>query len=635
MADFQARIINYVVGASDTAAMTDYLTSGAAVIVDRLPIDKALINATTVADSGSGVTITGKRLIKAHKLNYNAPLIDSGMVAQVIDILSVFYATAKSPKSYILGTNLHVVPGGGTGIVVPYPTVLYSATSITSFPSELVEAVVLYAAIKSLHQIINTEMTTNMDAVTVTMPTAPTLASPVTYSYTDASGTTVSQTTVGSLGTAPSYIKPVVSLTTAPSDLTISASAPTAPSAPSYPDGLIIKSTTSATTVGSLDAAPTYSVGAPAKPVFVVASGTAPTALGTPSITYANASVATAVVQPIFSIAAQLTTLTTELNTNYDIEFAQAKINEIQALIGEFQANSTSISSILGQNANRETDVNTQNAIQELQQDVQQYSATVSRYSSELGKYSTDIDKQVSEHNLNLQAFVRDSTSQMFDALNAYNKTNSIYLQETQQKFEQAKTTAQEASQNAQLEQNASKEQALLTLSKEHQEYASQLQRYIAQREDFNTQVNKEVQEYGSNLGKWDQQRNTELQQYNSDIQNALNLFNKESVIYDSTVREALQEANMDQQRLLDDAQRTDNIALQNEIQESSTNIANFNLRVQEFQSRVSNYSSEINDVVQEFNSKVGQVTQKHEGLLKQMDYLQKLYEQELTLHLG
>ena len=106
---------------------------------------------------------------------------------------------------------------------------------------------------------------------------------------------------------------------------------------------------------------------------------------------------------------------TTELNTNYDIEFANAKINEIQALISQFQANSSSVIGVLGRNADRETDINKQNAIQELSQDVQQYSATVNRYSSELGKYREDIQKQVQEHNLNLQAYINDSTAKIQD----------------------------------------------------------------------------------------------------------------------------------------------------------------------------------------------------------------------------
>lgn len=475
--DFETRIADYVVSASDTAAMTDYLTSGAAVIVDKLPIAKALINATKVTDAGSGISIIGNRLLSAHKSDRDAPLVEPGMIAQVKDILSVWYATTKSPKSYILAAKLYIVPGGGDGIVVPYPTVLYTATSISSFPSELVEAVVLYAAIRSLHQIMNAEMITNMDAITLTMPTAP-----------------------------------------------------TAPSAPDYPEGLILNASVSAVTVGALDNVPIYLAGAPTKPVFVVASGTVPTALATPSITYADASVASVVIQPILDISARLTTLTTYLDTDKDPELSQVKIQEIQALISEFQSKSTSATSILGKNADRETDVNKQNANQELSQDIQQYSATVSRYNAELGKYREDINKQVQEHSLNLQAFVRDSTSQMFDALNEFNKANSVYQSETQQKFEQAKTTAQEALQDARLTQDANKEQAFLQLSKEHQEYASKLQKYSAE---------------------------------------------------------------------------------------------------------INNYQAETNDVVQEFNSKIGQVNQKHEGLLQQMGYLQKLYDNELQLHLG
>ena len=56
------------------------------------------------------------------------------------------YNSSGEPVYYILNGMLFVKPGGGTGRVIAYPTVAYTESTITGFPTEWEQAVVLYAS---------------------------------------------------------------------------------------------------------------------------------------------------------------------------------------------------------------------------------------------------------------------------------------------------------------------------------------------------------------------------------------------------------------------------------------------------------------------------------------------------------
>ena len=285
MSSFQVQIEDLVgTGAADTSSYTDWLTAGGKFIVDLLPESKLFTS--DITDTGNGVSISNYRFIRAHKLGYKARKIDPGLQTQAKDSTSIYKASLTDPVYYIENGSLFVLPSGGTGIGMVYPTINYSASSISNFPPEMYESVVLYACIRCLEKLI----TDNQD---------------------------------------------------------------------------------------------------------IKAGGTAPTALSAPSFSYSNAAYTNTNITATVNLTSRLATLTTDLDTNEDIELAQAKINEIRTIIEQFNTESQIALNQAQFNAESTTDLDLQNKLQTLQASIQQYQSTVGRYSQELNKYQSDINARV------------------------------------------------------------------------------------------------------------------------------------------------------------------------------------------------------------------------------------------------
>ncbi len=169
---FSGQVEDYIGTFSDTAALTEWLTAGAKKIVDLLPlqtVEKFTADLTAAADDG--IATTGHRVIRAHKSDYNARKIWGGLVAQAGDSDSIHAATSTDPVYYEENGIGFVLPGGGTIIGMAYPTVAYTATSITKFPLEYENAVILYAAIQGCLQLISTSAANVLSNVSYTKPT--------------------------------------------------------------------------------------------------------------------------------------------------------------------------------------------------------------------------------------------------------------------------------------------------------------------------------------------------------------------------------------------------------------------------------------------------------------------------------
>jgi hypothetical protein len=229
MGTFQDRVQDYLGTIADTTALTDQLTAGVKVIADLLPLEKLEKFSTDTTDSGSGATISGGRVIGAHKSYCPAILIPKEMKAKASDSGSIHYATATSPKFYIHESKGYVLPGGGSINLFTYPTAAYNASTISGFPSEFEQAVVLYAAIQQAIGKLNTASDA-LNALSYSAPSAPSAPADFTlsasapsapadasYSYTDATLGTYTSTTIDSFGTLPTYTKPTTtfSVTTA------------------------------------------------------------------------------------------------------------------------------------------------------------------------------------------------------------------------------------------------------------------------------------------------------------------------------------------------------------------------------------------------------------------------------------
>src|SRR5574343_250876 len=184
MATFKVRVEDRIGDVGDDAALSDWLTAGGRYITNLLPPQRIEKFTTTLTDSGSGVSITTSRVLSAHKAGYNAVLVPSGLAAQVADSASIHYAGTTDPVFYILNGLAFVKPGGGSVIAMAYPTVAYGDSTITAFPADLDEAVVLYASIQGrIRQLSDLAMTT-IGGITFVTPVIPLPPASPSFTYT-------------------------------------------------------------------------------------------------------------------------------------------------------------------------------------------------------------------------------------------------------------------------------------------------------------------------------------------------------------------------------------------------------------------------------------------------------------------
>jgi len=118
----------------------------------------------------------------------------------------------------------------------------------------------------------------------------------------------------------------------------------------------------------------------------------------------------------------------------------------------------------------------------------------------------------------------------------------------------------------------------------------------------FQLSVNKEVQQYKTNLDKWITLRQTELNQYQLDIQNELNDFQKEDAEYQSTVKKAIRQSELDQERLMLSANKTTDLNLQNEAQTLNASIALYKDKLEKYLGQLQSYSSEVQNASTKYN---------------------------------
>ena len=500
-----------------------------------------------------------------------------GLQYKVTDTSSLHYASKYNPVYMITqNRNVHVYPAPSTSgndtfkvLYVNYDPeesdgtdLQYDSTGIKWFPDDKVYLVILYASIKSLENSLSAKSLP--DAITIpVLPSSVSLSSVSTSlpSFTEPSAfvppasladanvsfsevgdfpayvsPSFSAPTLGSVGsltlpsvpvspsltsnsvsfstTAPSYNEPVLSLTTFP---TITWSFPSVPVAPSI----------SAQTVADFSSsAPTYT-----QPVLSL--GDAPT------ISDLSISVSVPVPPETASFTSPSIDTTTVSNLGVPPTYT--------APTATGNAGLTGIEAGAVDDATDKIEFDTwwdvAGDLIESEEDIELAQAQMQKINSYIQAYS----------------------GAMQNKLNEFNDANAEYQGKLQEAIQQAQINAQRASQ-----------QTSITLQKENQEYGTKLQKYSNELQSYQQQVNKEVQEYQQNLDGdlrvWQAERQTDIQKFSADIQNAVNLFNKENVIYQATVQEKIQEAQL---------------ADSNEAK-----------KLQKYQQEISSYGAEVNKVV-------------------------------------
>lgn len=205
MATFGARVQDYIGTFSNTDLLDDTLTAGARIVIDLLAAKEEALNpihsrlelyATDKTDSGSGIAVTGGTPINAHKADVGARKVAQELIAQVASSTSMHYAIALDPVWYLAKTEAFVKPGGGTIRWVAYPTVANSDSTVSNFPPEGYPVFVLYSAISCQMSIISTLVVTTIGGVSYSAPTNVTAPGAPSFTWTDATDTTVDLTSV-------------------------------------------------------------------------------------------------------------------------------------------------------------------------------------------------------------------------------------------------------------------------------------------------------------------------------------------------------------------------------------------------------------------------------------------------------
>lgn len=419
MSTYKVRVEDRIGAVSDDTALSDFLTAGAKFIVNILPMERLEKFTTDLADAGSGVSVVAVRILRAHKSNYSARRVDAGLAAQVVDSNSIHFASATDPAWYILNGLAYVKPTSGTVVAMAYPTVAYGDSTITAFPSDLDEGVVLYACIQGrLRQMSDLTITTlgGLSISTFMKPIAP--ASP-SFTYQDAVYSNASYTSA--------EYTPAI-----------------------YVNALI--DTISATNISFADTL------AYTPPVFGGSYSGTDTALTNQDIELANAH--------LNKVQAQLEQMQKDLlvslndfnkdkgefDANLQIAIQQAQLTQqrlieqtrIQVELNRFNAQQAlqealqnasqeSQIDIANRRANLELDITNKsksmelsiiNESKELERQIQEYSAKLQIYGQDINAYSTEINQEVSR------------VSQRINQYNAMFQQHAVGLEALKQEFQ-------------------------------------------------------------------------------------------------------------------------------------------------------------------------------------------------------
>lgn len=179
------------------------ITDSLGEIVSELP-DSALFSiAEAVADSGSGVDVADRRVLRAHKANITAGKVDY-IVAT--DTQRTFYA--NQPIWYELGGTAYIKPEGGSFLLTKELAAGHLDTSVTGANNFFTQLLIAKASINVTRMKMIRARESFSDAIT--LPTAPAVPTAPAFTYTDATPTTLATVTIGSLGTAPTYTPPAL-----------------------------------------------------------------------------------------------------------------------------------------------------------------------------------------------------------------------------------------------------------------------------------------------------------------------------------------------------------------------------------------------------------------------------------------
>lgn len=546
-------------------ALSDWLTSGARSVLNVLPLPK-LERIASNENFTDNIDVEGKKILSvirkdASNNNYYIPcrkLLPSQM-GIVHDSSYMEYATTSDPAYIIHNDVLNTFPQSVASndsrvvFINSAITVAHGDSSISNFPDEAEQAVVLYASRNALQRLMNNMNSISALTVSVSAPSAPSLAT-VSYSNAtnaDASATAVGAITVASVadvdptGSVPTYSKPSITTRVSFEDF-FSGSEDMNPFGDSDPGEF---STSTPPTLSSASFS-TPSVG----DVTIASFGTAPSYTA-PTVAGASEELTAAITDGTIGTDADFQdfsdwfeVLGHMIEDEEDTELAQVQLGKINSYVSSYQSAMQNQLNVFN-DANVEYQASIQQKIEQarisardaeqtasllLQKEVQEYQAKISEYQAEVNKdvqtYVQKLDRYKTEVATAFQAW---STTEGFslqqyqadiqNELNEFNKENVRYQAEIQDQVTKHNTALQRAITQAQIDaadaQQEAQQATQVDLANKAQDQALALQN-AAQTMAAAIQNNDDLlQKFNAELGKYSAQVNDEVQEFNSNLQ--------------------------------------------------------------------------------------------------------------------
>jgi len=144
--------------------LTQYLTDGAKEILNILPVEKKMTYSTSNAldNSTTYLTLGGSEILGVMRddgtINQPCRRIPSTLSGRAQDSAEMIFGTTSDPVWWVVNNILSIYPepgsSGATVQTLAYPAVAYGDSAITKFPDEAEYLVPIYAAIKSLQNVM-------------------------------------------------------------------------------------------------------------------------------------------------------------------------------------------------------------------------------------------------------------------------------------------------------------------------------------------------------------------------------------------------------------------------------------------------------------------------------------------------
>ena len=465
------------------------LDEAARLLIAELPEAMLMSFASEETDDGTtGVDVTNKRIVKAHKKGYPARLIDETRRTRLTN------TAEPTPVYYVLNNTAYVKPEGGTITTISFPTIKRTDTTVSGWPTMLVDLLVERAALLIL-DLLMVDIREGY-GTTVTLPTIPAAPAAPSFSATDAAAVAPSATSVSALPTAPVYSEPnldAANVVPSVGTLTISEVAPTAPSAPtiSYVDATAAAA--AATTVAALGTAPSYT-----KSSVSLDFSEYNTYEGEEDSEMMN------------SILSRIGTQLADKETDIKDE-----INEFQKELAAYQQDAAhkieqariTLQEALS-DAQSSTEVSVRNQAATLEAAIQDYNLELSLFERKLALYQAKVEVEIQEYVADLDRLIQLYSAESGVKIERY----SVLLQNARSKFEkdlavynagvalnnlQAEITAREASQTASQATEVAVQNKARQLEKEVQEYQSVLAKYQSDLQSYSEQVQAALSNQG------------------------------------------------------------------------------------------------------------------------------------------